>query len=83
MLPTVSGQFVQMVVQGCHNPHVQQIRSSRCRRLRHLIRHNFFPQCIASEIQAVHSAYLDSIIFNNSIALTLVTVHFVLLMYSF
>lgn len=42
MLPTVSGQFVQMVVQGCHNPHVQQVHRSRCQRLRHLIRHNLF-----------------------------------------
>lgn len=39
MLPTVSEQFVQMVVQGWHNPNAKKVRSSRCRRLRYLIRH--------------------------------------------
>lgn len=40
MLPTVSRQLVQLVVQGCHSPHMQQDHSSRCRKRRHFIKHN-------------------------------------------
>jgi len=83
MLPAVSGQFLQMVVQGCHNPHVQQVCSSRCWRLRHLIRHNFFSLFITLEIQAVLCASLGLMIFNNFITLALLAVHFVKPIYNF